>query len=34
MTHDELHRLYGLELKKLTFIHRGQELQSVVPIFS
>ncbi|MDR1621405.1 MAG: ABC transporter ATP-binding protein [Synergistaceae bacterium] len=34
MTHEELHRLYGLELKKLTFIHRGQELQSVVPIFS
>ncbi|MDR2178840.1 MAG: ABC transporter ATP-binding protein [Synergistaceae bacterium] len=34
MTHDELHKLYGLELKKLTFTHRGQELQSVVPIFS
>ncbi|MDR1978090.1 MAG: ABC transporter ATP-binding protein [Synergistaceae bacterium] len=34
MTHEELHRLYGLELKKLTFEHHGQELQSVVPIFS
>ena len=34
MTNEQLHRLYGLELKNLAFKHSDHIIRSVVPIFS